>query len=164
MSPPHVEVALAILHREGRLLMQLRDDLPSIVYPGIWGLFGGHIEAGETPRQALLRELVEEIGYVPNQLTRFCQQEDVGVRRHYFYGELAVPMSELTLGEGQDMGLCSPAELKKGELYSPRLGEVRSLGRPHRQTLLNFVTSHHFQAHSFQDSIAQQGAGEAECK
>ena len=50
-----VEVALAMLHLEGRWLMQLRDDIPTIVAPGCWGLFGGHLDPGETPEQALRR-------------------------------------------------------------------------------------------------------------
>ena len=56
-----VEVALAMLQREGRWLMQLRDDFPGIVAPGCWGLFGGHLDAGESPEEALRRELLEEI-------------------------------------------------------------------------------------------------------
>jgi 8-oxo-dGTP diphosphatase len=37
------EVALAILYREGEFLLQLRDDIPTILYPGYWTLFGGCI-------------------------------------------------------------------------------------------------------------------------
>jgi hypothetical protein len=33
--------------------MQLRDENPSIVAPGCWGLFGGHLDPGETPEQSL---------------------------------------------------------------------------------------------------------------
>ena len=39
-------VALAMLEREGRWLLQLRDDIDSIIYPGHWGLFGGHLDPG----------------------------------------------------------------------------------------------------------------------
>jgi 8-oxo-dGTP diphosphatase len=53
------EVALALLERNGRWLMQLRDDVPGIVGPGCWGLFGGHLDPGETAQQALERELLE---------------------------------------------------------------------------------------------------------
>lgn len=31
-------------------------------YPGVWDIFGGHIEAGETAYEALCRELQEELG------------------------------------------------------------------------------------------------------
>jgi len=58
-------VALAMLQRDGCWLLQLRDDVDTIIYPGHWGLFGGHVEAGEAPEQAVLRELEEEIGWTP---------------------------------------------------------------------------------------------------
>lgn len=41
-----ISVAIAIIHQDGKYLMQLRDDLPTIAYPGVWGFFGGHIEPG----------------------------------------------------------------------------------------------------------------------
>ena len=59
------EVALAVLERDGAWLLQLRDDLESILYPGHWGLFGGHLDAGETPSEAVHRELLEEINWEP---------------------------------------------------------------------------------------------------
>lgn len=44
---------------DGRLVLQRRtDDAP--VAPGLLGLFGGHVEDGETPEQAMRRELAEE--------------------------------------------------------------------------------------------------------
>ena len=58
-----VSVAIAILHQDNKFLMQLRDDIPTIWYPGYWGFFGGHIELGETPEIAVGREVMEEINY-----------------------------------------------------------------------------------------------------
>jgi len=41
-----VEVALAMLQRDGHWLMQLRDEIPSIVAPGCWRLGCGRGEPG----------------------------------------------------------------------------------------------------------------------
>ena len=41
-------VALAMLERDGQWLLRLRDDIDTIIYPGHWGLFGGHLDPGET--------------------------------------------------------------------------------------------------------------------
>ena len=43
--------------------MQLRDDKPGFEYPNCWGTFGGQIEEGETPQEALVREIREELDY-----------------------------------------------------------------------------------------------------
>ena len=59
------EVALAVLERDGAWLLQLRDDKESILYPGHWGLFGGHLDPDETPSEAVHRELLEEINWKP---------------------------------------------------------------------------------------------------
>ncbi|MGH7487311.1 MAG: NUDIX domain-containing protein, partial [bacterium] len=56
------DAAAAILVLEdGRYLMQLRDDIPEIWYPGHWGLFGGSVDPGESEWDALRRELHEEL-------------------------------------------------------------------------------------------------------
>ena len=54
-------VAAILLAADGRYVLQLRDDVPHIWYPGHWGLFGGSIDPGESEREALRRELREEL-------------------------------------------------------------------------------------------------------
>ena len=51
-----------------RVLLQLRDDIIGVPFPGQWGFFGGNIEAGETPRYAAFRELHEELCIEPKRL------------------------------------------------------------------------------------------------
>ena len=48
--------------------MQLRDEKPTIVYPGNWGFFGGDVEPGEEPIQSARRELYEEIKYETEEI------------------------------------------------------------------------------------------------
>jgi 8-oxo-dGTP diphosphatase len=139
MNSKRVEVAIAILQLEDRFLMQLRDNIPGIRYPGYWGLFGGHLESGETPEVAVKRELFEEIGYTASIVSEFGCYSEFDVIRHVFHAPLSVELNELVLKEGWDMDLLSPEEIKAGERYSKKAGEVRPLGRPHQQILLDFL-------------------------
>ncbi len=54
----------ALLLRDGAILLGRRAGDREWL-PGAWDVFGGHIEPGEEPRQAMLRELDEELGIVP---------------------------------------------------------------------------------------------------
>jgi len=122
-----VEVALAMLHRDGRWLMQLRDEIPDIVAPGCWGLFGGHLDPGETPEQALRRELLEEISWQPPALELVMVHHIHRRTAHVFQAELSVPLEQLQLLEGQDLGLISPEELLSGSIWSAKLSSHRPL-------------------------------------
>ena len=75
----HVVVAGALL-RDGRVLLAHRSPARRW-YPAVWDLPGGHVEPGETDRQALARELREEVG--------------VDVRD-------SAPVAELSAGDGAD--------------------------------------------------------------
>lgn len=60
MSTP-VAIAVAALVRDGRVLMVHRHP-ERRWYPDCWDLVGGHIETGESPEQAVVRECGEELG------------------------------------------------------------------------------------------------------
>ena len=56
---PLMVVAAALVDRDGRLLVQQRPEGLSMA--GLWEFPGGKLEPGETPEQALIRELGEEL-------------------------------------------------------------------------------------------------------
>ena len=119
-------VALAMLQREGRWLLQLRDDIDSIIYPGHWGLFGGHLDPGETAIEAVHRELQEEIDWSPSVPLEPWFSDNSGNRvAHVFRGDLTVPLSQLQLKEGQEMKLISLSELERESIWSERQQELR---------------------------------------
>lgn len=61
MSKPIVLVAAAaLLDRDNRILIAQRPPGKSMA--GLWEFPGGKVQAGETPEQALIRELEEELG------------------------------------------------------------------------------------------------------
>jgi 8-oxo-dGTP diphosphatase len=126
-GPEALAVAVAVLEQGDRWLIQLRDDTPGIVAAGTWGLFGGHLEPGETAAQALRRELLEEIGWQAAGLWPWFRHTTERRVAHFFRVSLTVPLEQLRLGEGQDFKLAHLAELRGGDAWSPRLGERRPL-------------------------------------
>ena len=129
------EVAVGlIVSSDGRLLLQHRDDNPDIGGAGLWGLFGGHIDAGESHTDAVLRELDEELGWRPEHFEYYSSYDiehhagERGYARaaaftsHVFAAHLDVPLDQLTLGEGQAMALHAHDVLP--EAIVPGLGSI----------------------------------------
>ena len=54
-------VAAILVDPDGKYVVQRRDDKPEIFFPGHWGCFGGAVEEGEPPLDAMRRELREEL-------------------------------------------------------------------------------------------------------
>lgn len=133
------EVAIAILYQNDQFLLQLRDNIPGIFFPGYWAFFGGHLEPGEDPFTAVYRELEEEIGYKAPHLELFERYEAEQVVRNVFHGPLVVPIETLQLNEGWDLGLWTVEDIHRGSRYSQNAGEERLLGPPHQKILLSFL-------------------------
>jgi 8-oxo-dGTP diphosphatase len=95
-----------LLDRHNRLLIYLRDNKPEIPFPNHWDFFGGHVEVGETPEQALVREVMEELGVNLPGWDFFrcyeCLSGDAYSNTKYIYrARIDRTAEELTLYEGQ---------------------------------------------------------------
>jgi len=82
-----VAVAAAVITRpDGSFLLGQRAT--DTVYSGYWEFPGGKVEAGETPRDALVRELSEELGITVRVACPWLMREHVyehaHVRLHFF--------------------------------------------------------------------------------
>jgi len=82
-----VDVAAAIIMRpDGSFLLGQRAE--GTFYPGYWEFPGGKVEPGETARQALVRELREELGIEARRIhpwiLRSHLYEHAHVRLHFF--------------------------------------------------------------------------------
>jgi 8-oxo-dGTP pyrophosphatase MutT (NUDIX family) len=116
---PSEAAAALIVTPDARYLMQHRDDKPGIFFPGWWGCFGGAIEPGETPADAIRRELEEELGWRPGSIEHFASLgldfsfAGYGVLpRHFFTVELDPgAMAGMRLAEGKDFALLPAARL-----------------------------------------------------
>ena len=136
-----IPVTMAIIYQEGKYLMQLRDNIPHILYPGVWGLFGGHLDPGERPEAGLRRELIEEISYHVRELTPFRTYRDSQYLRYLFSCPLEVSLDKLELHEGEDFNLLTADAIAKGYGYAPRTKVLKPLGDIHRQVMLDFIAT-----------------------
>jgi 8-oxo-dGTP pyrophosphatase MutT (NUDIX family) len=133
------DAAVAIIRLEdGRYLMQLRDERPDIWYPGHWGCFGGAVDPGELPEQALSRELYEELEFRPGRpefLARFdFDFGPLGMGTHFrIYYMLRMSERErgaLVLHEGAGIDAFKYEQLENGmriaayDLFALRLHQL----------------------------------------
>ena len=108
------QIAKALIYQNERFLLQLRDDSPEITYPNQWSFFGGGIDLGETPWQALQRELEEELEWRPVQgsfLYHWINPEHPS-RIHFFDVPFTGKEQQLVLHEGQALAWFTIEELK----------------------------------------------------
>jgi 8-oxo-dGTP diphosphatase len=100
-------IAAIILENDnGDFLLALRDNKPGIPFPNHWDLIGGHVEEGETPEEALVREFKEELDLDLKEYTFYkkyeCLTGDAYENIKYIYsGKINIPIEEITLLEGE---------------------------------------------------------------
>ena len=97
---PHYQVAAAVIVKEDKVLIDKR--LSSGLLGGLWEFPGGKVEAGETLAEALVRELMEELG------AEVSVGEALGIYRHaYTHFKVTVHTFRATITEGDPRPLQS---------------------------------------------------------
>ena len=111
-----MHVAVGII-RDGRGRVLLSRRHPESHQGGLWEFAGGKLEAGETPEQALSRELMEELGIRPGPLRPLLKvQHDYGDRRVLLDVWTLESFTGTPEGlEGQALAWVEPAELERYE-------------------------------------------------
>lgn len=115
-SPSAARGAVAIItNHRGELLLHLRDDLPGIAWPNHWSVLGGGCDPGETPRQAIVRELDEEAGLTVDGLTELFEVRDEhgsGQIITFFAASWDGDETALPLAEGVKLQFLAPEDLE----------------------------------------------------
>lgn len=111
----------AIITVKGDYLLQLRDNIPGIFFPGHWGCFGGGVDPGEALETAVARELNEELGLSLgqerirpfNRIDFTLDFAGLAPLARYFYEVTLDPteFARLRLGEGHAMKLFGAADI-----------------------------------------------------
>ena len=96
-------VGALLVDAQGRVLLGLRAAHKK-AWPNHWDAIGGKIEAGETPDQAMIREVREEVGVVPIAFRRLASVADP---RPDLYGKSEATLYAVTSwtgGEPRNLG------------------------------------------------------------
>ena len=103
------KVAVIIFYdKEGRILLQNRKGINKFGVEWDWGFFGGGIEENETPKQALVREIKEELDFDLKEFRYLGEykgkaSEDVALILHVFVSPLGENMKRFRQKEGIGM-------------------------------------------------------------
>lgn len=106
---------IILINKDNQLLMQLRDNIPTISHPNSWSFIGGGIEEGESPEEALKREIKEEIPGCDIKNIAFLDKlytPDTKFKNYCFIGEINEAIDKIKFTEGQKLGYFSLNELK----------------------------------------------------
>lgn len=79
------KTVVVIICHNSKLLFFQRDNISAIPDPGKWQFPGGHIESGESPEEAIKRELKEEVCFVPQSLKYVGAAKVLFKQTHIFW-------------------------------------------------------------------------------
>ena len=98
------------------ILLHLRDDKPTILYPNRWVLPGGYIEEGETPEQCIIREMIEELGVELPEVSLFVAAQRSYGFEYTFWVQANFRVESIRLTEGQAIRWFPSHEIEQMEL------------------------------------------------
>ncbi|MFI0366237.1 NUDIX hydrolase [Actinomadura sp. 1N219] len=115
-SQPERGAVAIIVNGAREVLLHLRDDIEGIAWPGYWSLLGGGCDPGETPADAIVRELHEEAGLeVGNLAEAFAVHDEDGSGQmiSFFVGYWDGDEQALPLNEGVKLQFFPPHQLSE---------------------------------------------------
>ncbi|PLS23265.1 NUDIX domain-containing protein [Neptunicoccus cionae] len=117
---------IILIDQHDRLLMQLRDINERTAGPGLWSIFGGHVETGETLQAAAIREFAEETGLsVPeNRLVPLARAVSLfGTGLYAFTLQMQIDPKDIRLGEGAGFAFLTRLQIENLPLM-PAAGRI----------------------------------------
>jgi 8-oxo-dGTP diphosphatase len=131
-------VGVVVASQEGKILCQLRDDIPEIIFPGLWTCCpGGTVEKGELPKDAVIREMREEFEIEIDGiqlLTTFSLSGDFSGYYYIYSANLKSLEKLLKCNEGQQAEFFSAEQTLKLRQHPISLGILKK-----------YLANHHFE-------------------
>ena len=97
-----IGAGIILLNSNNEVLLLLRDNKIDIPFPNMWDIPGGKVEDGESPEQAVRREMMEEMS-IKNlgQINLFKILTSENITDNIFWKILNLNLEEIDLKEGQ---------------------------------------------------------------
>ena len=112
----HRGASIIFYNQTHQVLLVLRDNIPTIPYPGLWDVPGGHIEDNETPEECIVREMLEEIEVNVEGCKLFRVYEFLDRTEYVFMKHADFDLKNIILHEGQMLRWFSRDEARQVEL------------------------------------------------
>jgi 8-oxo-dGTP diphosphatase len=109
-------VCILFENKKGEILFLLRDDKPTIPFPNRWDVLGGVVEDGESPEEAIVREMDEELELKMKDFEIFKVFEWPEKTETVFYKKLDLDLNKVNLHEGQKVEYFSKEKLLATDL------------------------------------------------
>ena len=118
-----IKSVAGIIFLNNKYLFQVRDNKPSIWFPGYNGFFGGLVDKNETPDHAIKREILEELN-IPVVKAKLLikanfQPSKLKQQRERFYYLITLKKNfekQLKINEGSGFEFLSIKELKLSKM------------------------------------------------
>lgn len=108
--------SIIFVNDNSHVLLFLRDNNPSIPFPNMWDVPGGHVEDNETPDQCIVREMKEEMGMNLDGFQIFSIEEFDDRIEYSFWKKENIDITKVVLTEGQYLKWFSEDDINKTEL------------------------------------------------
>ena len=115
----------AVIEREGKVLIARRRQETG--YGGFWEFPGGRLEKGETPENAVAREIAEELGVRirVGGLLRAVNYQSQNLSIELLAYRASIVSGELKLTDHDEIRWVIPSELEEAEFTEPDRPVVR---------------------------------------
>jgi 8-oxo-dGTP diphosphatase len=108
--------SIVFINDDHQVLLFLRDNIPTIPFPNMWDVPGGHVEPDETPEACIVREMQEEMELELENFSFFSIMEFPDRIEYTFWKKSNLDIERITLHEGQRLKWFNQDEVEKTEL------------------------------------------------